>query len=277
MKKFLLAIVTSLLILTNVGLGQRLAFWPVETETSDLSYDYNYEAPKEIDRLVLRIMFRNVMNGRYWDAAALAKVYLPNVEVVVNEEDGYIIFHENGNKGWAHLVISTLADTIPEEVALLVPHDRNDLQTGKQGGYLFANLTTARFLIINGTTRRLSDSARNRNSIFYHYVRLVSDRRNFTRFYSLHGNARKSCQEVFMTDGTYKRDNHLVRNVKRNLRKYGVILGSCGYRGITNLNGQYVRANGDGFVHVEQSLAFRKKKNYLLLLSLQEYYYDQID
>jgi len=262
-----------LCLMTSLTFSQRLAYWPLKAEVEDYSYDYKYEAPTEIEKLVVRVMFRDIEAGRYWDAAALAKIYLPNVELIIGED--YVVIHENGDKGWAHLAINTeVEDNYIEEVAILVPHERNDLLTKREGEYVHSGLINSRYLLVNGSSRKYSDAARAPGSMYMHYVELISERPVHTRFISLHGNARPDCADVFMTDGTYGPDDHFVRNVKRNLRWRGVVNGLCGYRGITNLNGQLVRKNGDSFTHVEQSYGFRKYHYNKLLESIQSYYYN---
>jgi hypothetical protein len=274
MKKTILTLLTlTSLFLAGTGLSQRITWWPAETEIKHFDYDYNYERATEYNRLALRIMFRNVLEGRPWHAVAIARLYVPNVEVIINEEYGYVMFHEKGNKGWAHLVINTNDIKHDREVALLAPHKKNDLKTDEEASYLFKSLSNAKFAIISGSTRGVSDAARNRNSIFYHYVRLISERPQTTDFYSLHGNARKTCKEVFLTNGTYA-DNDDVRSLKRYLKSFGVDMGGyeCGYRGVTNLNGQLVRSNDDNFFHVEQSYRFRKYQSVLLYMAMEGFY-----
>jgi len=247
--------------------GIRVTSASLKTEYNQ-TFDTKYTIPSKYDSLVIAEVSHALANG-LWVTASVLLNSLPAYNIVYGKD--YVAMLETGSNGWCAFVVNLKPQ---KNIAILVPHDRSDLYTANEGIDMFF-LTGAKYLLLNGSKRNAADSAdcSHSRSNPYHWItkELAQDPDSIT-FISLHGNNDKDCGDVFITNGSKSFESLDVQLIKSYLDQEGFKLGNCYLYGTTNVNGRLVSA--ERFIHVEQSLEFRKSNYFFLIDAINHYFGD---
>ncbi len=214
-------------------------------------------------------------------------------------------------KGWGTFIVNP-NNTRP--ICFEIPHPAYDLNTHIEGTELFRR-TNARFLIMAGTHRcansevspcdgsfsgcngsryAISDMAHTVLSPFQIAHETFYELFPNDYSFSIHGNSRSSCEDIFLSNGRSNNSKTLLFDIKNSLLAQGGLsvavagdgTSSCSLVGSTNVQGRFTNgstapctmaastANGN-FIHVEQRR--RVRDNFSLYTKLIDAINQKID